>query len=84
MNELRIVPRWTTYLPHVMAIALGWALVMSMDYADAAATAEAQAQEMSAAMASCLNGTYRATSESCTQIGCMPAVTFEQHERTSK
>jgi hypothetical protein len=84
MNKMRVVPEWQTYLPHVLAIALLIAVSHTMAYYDEMEDAKEQAHEMSAAMASCLNGTYRATSESGTQIGCMPAVTFEQHERTAK
>ncbi len=77
MNRVRIVPAWTTYLPHILAIALSWALVMTMDYADAAAQAEAQAQEMSQQMVACLRGEWQGTAADGVQIKCYPAEAFD-------
>jgi len=76
MNKMRIVPAWQTYLPHILIIACMWLLAMSMDYADAAASAEAQAQDMSAAMAACLRGEWQGTASDGVQIKCYPAETF--------
>jgi phage/plasmid primase-like uncharacterized protein len=82
MTELRIVPRWTTYLPHILLIALLWMTAMTMDYHDEVAQAEEQAQQMSRQMAECLSGTWRGITPSGEQIGCLPAETFKPEERS--
>ena len=76
MNKMRIVPAWQTYVPHILIIALLWSLAMTMDYAEEAAEAQASAASMTQQMAACLNGEWRGISADGTQIGCMPAQTY--------
>ena len=84
MNNLRIVPAWQTYLPHILIIALLWSIAMTMDYHEEAAQAEMQAEQMSRQMAECLNGQWRGITPSGEQIGCMPAQTFNQTQERHK
>ena len=84
MNNLRIVPAWQTYLPHILIIALLWSIAMTMDYHEEAAQAEMQAEQMSRQMAECLNGQWRGITPSGEQIGCMPAQTFNQTQESHK
>ena len=86
-NHIRpvvIVERRKTYVPHLLAIGLLWATAMTMDYADEAAEAQAQAKDMSAQMAACLNGRWVGVTASGEQVGCMPAETFKPEERSGK
>ena len=81
MNEMRIVPKWQTYIPHILAIALGWALAMTMDYADEAAEAQQQALRASNDFASCLRGEWRYKSPSGDEFGCYPVELLSSNER---
>ena len=83
MTELRIVPRWTTYLPHILLIALLWSIAMTMDYHDEVAQAEEQAQQMSRQMAECLTGTYRATASDGVKIAWLTGITFNPETEKS-
>ena len=56
IRPLRVTESRWRYAPHLLAIALLWAIAMTMDYRDQAETAQEQAQQMSAQMASCLRG----------------------------
>ena len=79
-----IVERRKTYIPHLLAIGILWATAMTMDYADEAAEAQAQAKDMSAQMAECLRGEWRGITPSGEQVGCLPAETLKPEERSSK
>jgi hypothetical protein len=74
---MRIIERRRTYLPHIVAIGLLWAIAMTLDYHDQASEAQAQSAAMSAQMAACLRGEWRGRTENGEQIGCMPAETFK-------
>lgn len=64
------------YWPHIAAIACLWASAMTMDYYDQKNTA----QEATAQMVACLNGTYRATTESGDKVACMKAEVLAKNE----
>jgi uncharacterized membrane protein YfbV (UPF0208 family) len=75
IEPMDIVPRSRfKYVPHILAIALLWSLVMTMDYYD-------QAQSYSEQLSQCLNGTWRGVTPSGAQIACWPA---EINERIGK
>jgi hypothetical protein len=83
-----IVPKHTTYYPHIAAIVVLWAGVMTMTYHDQAAvererTAEqaARADRIDQKFTACLKGTYRAKTEEGGEIACWPAEIVLPHEK---
>lgn len=76
IRPLRVTESRWRYAPHLLAIALLWAIAMTMDYHDQADRANARAEQMAEQMARCLNGTWRGVTPSGEQIACMPAETY--------
>jgi hypothetical protein len=77
MTPIRqLVVKERSYLPHLLAIGLLWALVMTMEYHDQAAAEADRAERMTAMMADCLNGKWVGITPSGERIGCMPAETL--------
>lgn len=82
IRPLRVVERRKTYVPHLLAIGLLWALAMSMEYADETALANERADSMTSQFADCLNGTWRGITPSGEQIACLPAESLKPINRS--
>lgn len=76
IRPVTVIESRRKYVLHLLIIAVLWATAMTMDYRDQAETAQEQAQQMSAQMASCLRGEWRGITPSGEQIACMPAETY--------
>jgi len=86
MNSIRPVrvteSRWA-YIPHLLAIALCWALAMTLDYHDQAAEANERAARIDREFTACLRGEWRAVTEQGVELGCWPVERNEPLRRKS-
>lgn len=82
IRPVRVVDKRTTYLPHLLAVALLWALAMTLDYHDQAAAAHERAERIDREFTACLRGQWRAVTEQGVEIGCMPVERNEPRKRT--
>lgn len=72
IKPVRVVEARQTYITHLLAVALLWALAMTFDYRDQAAVAEARAERIDAEFTDCLKGKWREVTEQGVELGCMP------------
>lgn len=81
IRPVTVVPTLKTYIPHLLVIALLWALAMTVDFYDQAIVAEEEQAHAVGQLLDCMNGTARWSAEDGTEIGCMPAVTNKRASR---
>lgn len=75
IRPVTVVPTLKTYIPHLLLIALLWALAMTVDFYDQAIVAEEEQAHAVGQLLDCMNGTARWESEDGYDIACMKAVT---------
>ena len=75
IRDVKVVESRKNYIAHLLAVALLWSLVMTLDYHAQVADANERAESMTSQMAECLNGTCRGVDNEGTYVGCLKAET---------
>ncbi len=82
IRPLLVMEKRKSYIPHLLAVLLGWSLAMTLDFYDQKRAAEERYAEVDMALTQCFKGEWRTTTEDGVEWGCLPVQRFDPKNKS--